>query len=231
MKTTNIRPKFLSAKNRRPWLFLTTFLLSAYPVTADFIIHVQNPWRSVDERKDTLFMIGNSVVGFYPGTKMKNEGDGWFYFIYKTPLDGNSSHGFQIVSYIPTIFSATDARLQYPAAGMLNIDSLFAQFSPAPAEIWIYVDAPSKPAEVFDHPKNGTAIHFSNLWSVASPQIIFRGRGGMSDRVSVYSLTGRSLLKAEPGSGIGFSCFSPQPLLVRVSHNGKTVSTRMNMKP
>ncbi len=169
-----IRPK-PSVKNwQREFAFAVFLLFSVFPASADYVIHVLNPWRDSDsvERKDTLWMLGNYVVGYYPGTKMINEGGGWFYYSYPQPLDKNQSHGFQIVSYVPTIYSPTDGRLLYPAARTLSIDSLFAQFSSQVTEIWIYIDDPKKSAQVLDHPKNGKVIHLFNPWPDNSPQII-----------------------------------------------------------
>ena len=179
MKTRYTRQIFSFHKRRLFMLSLGALFLSAFSVAADYVIHVQNPWADVAERKDTLFMIGNYVTGYYPGDRMVNEGGGWFYYIYPQPLDRNQSHGFQIVSYIPTQYSATDGALKYPATLTLSIDSLLALFSPQPTEIWIYIDGPNKPAQVLDHPKKGKVIHLFNPWPDNSPQIILGGRKPM----------------------------------------------------
>jgi fibro-slime domain-containing protein len=161
-------------------LFVAWGLLLTVSASADYVIHIQNPWRDSVERKDTLWMLGNYVVGYYPGVKMKPEGDNWFYYVYTTPLDKNQSHGFQVVSYIPTIYSATDAKLTFPAAKTLSIDSLFSQFPAGTTEIWIYVDSTAKKnSTVLDHPKNGKVIHLFNPWPDNSCQIIIQKRSPM----------------------------------------------------
>jgi hypothetical protein len=178
MNARYIVPKRPPRKSRRSWLLLAAFLLHAFPVSADYIIHVQNPWGDVEERKDTLYMIGNAVAGYFPGTKMVNEGGGWFYFIYP-PTEKYQANRFHLVSYIPTINSPTANSLRYPATISYSVDSLFAQFSPRTTEIWIYIDDPSKPAQVLDHPKNGKVIYLFNPWPDNSPQIIIGGRNPM----------------------------------------------------
>ncbi len=173
MKNQFIAQVHAVVKSRKSWLFLALFLFTAYPASAEYIIHVQHPWADDEERKDTLWMMGNNIVGYYPGTKMVNEGGGWFSYMYNT-LDKTQSNRFQIVSYIPTIYDIGAGALYYPAnkSNTYSIDSLFNLFSPKPTEIWIYITDPSKKPEILDHPKNGKVINLFNPWPDNSSQII-----------------------------------------------------------
>ena len=66
---------------------ITFFVIVMSRITfADFTIHILNPWYEDTSaaRRDTLRLSGNSEVGYYPGSPMVPEGEGWFLYTYKT---------------------------------------------------------------------------------------------------------------------------------------------------
>jgi hypothetical protein len=118
---------------------------------ADFTIHVLNPWENDTSAllRDSLRMAGNNEVGYYPGTTMIPEGNGWFYYTYKT-----ETVSFEIVDWIgPAEFQG---RVVYPKA--FRLDSLFALFPATTNELWIATNDTSDPPVITDYPPGTTRL-------------------------------------------------------------------------
>ena len=132
---------------------------------AGFTIHVLNPWKSDTSEllRDSLRMLGNNEVGYYPGTTMIPEGNGWFYYTYKT-----ETVSFEIVNWIgPASFQG---RVVYPKE--FRLDSLFTLFPSSTNELWIAITDTNVPAQVYDRPPGAKVLYLSNPWPNNSPQMI-----------------------------------------------------------
>src|SRR5271157_2601099 len=121
-------------------------------VFADFTIHVYNPWANDTSaaRRDSLRMVGNSDVGYYPGSSMQSEGGGWFYYTYTAVLKTDWTD-FNLVDWVGP--ASWQGYVSY--SHTFRIDSLFAQFPASTNEIWIVVNDTSQPPQVYDVPPHG----------------------------------------------------------------------------
>ena len=153
---------------------LTLFLCGS--VFADFTIHVYNPWANDTSaaRRDSLRMVGNAEVGYYPGSPMLSEGGGWFYYTYSTVLKTDWTD-FNLVDWVGP--AAWQGYVSY--SHTFRIDSLFAQFPPSTNEIWIVVNDTNQPPQVYDVPPHGKVIYLFNPWPDNSCQISIDGRPPM----------------------------------------------------
>jgi len=123
---------------------------------ADFTIHVLNPWENDTSalRRDSLRMVGNNEVGYYPGTSMTPEGGGWFYYTYKTHLKTDSLN-FIIADWIGP--GSWRGYVTYSKA--FRIDSLFAPFPASVNELWIAIPDTNQQPQIYDHFPGTTKIH------------------------------------------------------------------------
>jgi hypothetical protein len=107
---------------------------------AEFTIHILNPWANdpVADRRDSLRILGNAEVGFYPGILMNNEGNGWFYYFFKK-TDKTAPTGFSLVTWIGSNRESYNQRQIY--GKVLRIDSLFAMVADTVDEIWVELNS------------------------------------------------------------------------------------------
>jgi hypothetical protein len=92
--------------------FLLFILLFTQLAMAEFTIHILNPWANDPsaDRRDSLRILGNYEVGFYPGILMNSEGNGWFYYIFKTTVKTDSAR-FALVTWIGPNSQSYNARV------------------------------------------------------------------------------------------------------------------------
>jgi len=157
-------------------------LLLSSVVSAEFTIHILNPWAddAVADRRDSLRMLGNAHVGYYPGTLMKNEGNGWFYYVYPDSMKKSTSNiQFSLVTWIGDTSKSYNQRQLYGGVigggtgKVFYIDSLFAKVSPGVEEIWIELNSNStKPPIVREVPLNSKVINIFNPWPENSSKMI-----------------------------------------------------------
>jgi hypothetical protein len=149
-----LQEREISFKGGRMFRFLKIALFIVFfsqCTFSDFTIHVLNPWKNDTSEllRDSLRMSGNNEVGYYPGTTMIPEGNGWFYYTYKT-----ETVSFEIVDWIgPADYLG---RVVYPKA--FRLDSLFALFPATTNELWIAINDTSDPPVITDHPPGTTQI-------------------------------------------------------------------------
>ena len=84
----------------RNLLFSFVLLFFSQQVFAEFTIHILSPWRDDTSaaRREALRLSGNSEVGYYPGSDMIPEGEGWFAYTYKE-LD-KAGFSMDLLTYI-----------------------------------------------------------------------------------------------------------------------------------
>ncbi len=161
---------------------LLLILLLSSVVSAEFTIHILNPWADDAQahRRDSLRMLGNEHVGYYPGTLMHNEGNGWFYYVYPDSMK-NSTRNFEfmLVTWIGDTSKSYNQRQLYGGViggGTGNkyyIDSLFKEAGPGVEEIWIELDPnPSKKTVVRVTPEKSKVINIFNPWPENSSKMI-----------------------------------------------------------
>ncbi len=119
---------------------LLFILICTQLAMAEFTIHILNPWANDPsaDRRDSLRIIGNYEVGLYPGTLMNSEGNGWFYYIFKTTLKTDTV-GFSLVTWIGPNSQSYNQRIMYGGntGKRIRIDSLFAMVADDVDEIWV----------------------------------------------------------------------------------------------
>jgi hypothetical protein len=150
-------------------LFLVLIVLQA--AFAEFTIHILSPWKDDTEptRRDSLRMVGNSEVNYYPGSSMVSEGAGWFYYDYKT-IAINSQSSFKITTWIGKLTDYKDA-VTYGRS--FRIDSLFLKLPPGTEDIWVVPNPDTmKLPTVYTVPPNAKVINILNPWPENSPKII-----------------------------------------------------------
>ena len=145
-------------------------LIFSQSVIAEFTIHVLNPWKDDDavNLRDSLRMVGNAEVGYYPGSAMVSEGAGWFFYNYQT-VAKNSQTSFKITTWKGP--QPYDGAVTYGRT--FRIDSLFVNVPGTAEDIWVVLspDTTKFPA-VYATPPNGKVINIFNPWPENSPKII-----------------------------------------------------------
>jgi fibro-slime domain-containing protein len=168
-------------------------LLLSSVVSAEFTIHILNPWAddAVADRRDSLRMLGNAHVGYYPGTLMKNEGNGWFYYVYPDSMRKSSSNiQFSLVTWIGDTSKSFNQRQLYGGVigsgtgKVFYIDSLFAKVSTGVDEIWIELNSNStKPPVVRATPVKSKVVNIFNPWPATSPKMIVGKNAAVQMRI------------------------------------------------
>lgn len=152
----------------RNLLFSFALLIFTQQVFAEFTIHILSPWRDDTSaaRREALRLSGNSEVGYYPGSDMTPEGEGWFVYIYKEL--SNTGFTMDVVTWIGP--ERWRGEVKYPFT--LSVDSLFAPFPLTVNEIWIIIPDSTKPPLVYDVPPSSKVVNIFNPWPDNSPKII-----------------------------------------------------------
>lgn len=173
-------------------VMLLILLLSSV-VSAEFTIHILNPWvdDAVADRRDSLRMLGNAHVGYYPGTLMKSEGNGWFYYVYPDSMRNSTSKiQFSLVTWIGDTSKSFNQRQLYGGTigsgtgKVFYIDSLFAKVAAGVDEIWIELNPnPTKPPVVLATPVKSKVINIFNPWPANSPKMIVGKNAAVQMRI------------------------------------------------
>lgn len=163
-------------------------LLLSSVVSAEFTIHILNPWADDAEadRRDSLRMGGNNFVTYYPGTLMKNEGNGWFYIVYPDSMRNSYNNvSFYLVTWLGD--KDYNGRQAYGGTGngtSFYVDSLFKQVSPGVDEIWIELNSnPSRPPVVRTTPVKSKVINIFNPWPENSSKMIIGNNAPVQMRI------------------------------------------------
>lgn len=148
------------------FIFFLTFVAICHSINAQLTIHVLSPWRddNAEERRENLRVQGNEAVGYYPGTDMTSEGNGWFYYTYD-PLPQHSPV-MQFVNWIGPQLHVGRVEYSYK----FSIDSMLALYPTN--ELWIVILDTLQPPVIYDVPPNSKVIKLFNPWPDNSPQMI-----------------------------------------------------------
>ena len=148
-------------------------VLLSHPVSAQYTIHVLNPWASdtCAGHADSLRMLGNNTVGYYPGSSLTPEGGNWFFYVY--PTDALS---FQFVDWCGP--QAYQGSVSYHYS--INLDSTLMKFPVGTNEIWIVIpDTSQKPIISNQPPAGNKVVYFLSPWDIGAPTIQFNGNSSI----------------------------------------------------
>lgn len=209
-------------------------LLLSSVVSAEFTIHILNPWAddAVADRRDSLRMLGNAHVGYYPGTLMKNEGNGWFYYVYPDSMRKSSSNiQFSLVTWIGDTSKSYNQRQLYGGVigsgtgKVFYIDSLFAKVGPGVDEIWIELNSNStKPPIVRDAPVKSKVINIFNPWPATSPKMIVGKNAAVQMRIREDLCGWYRYYFVGPVENLGGVTFTDYFLKQKYTSNGLTTT-------
>ena len=145
-------------------------LLLGQSAFAQYTVHVLNPWISdtCSGHKDSLRMLGNNEVGYYPGTELTPEGGNWFFYIYKT----RAGLSFKFVDWCgPQPYQDT---VSYRYS--INLDSTLMRFPVGTNEIWIVIPGMFTPPIITNQPPAGNkVVYFLSPWEIGAPSVQFKG--------------------------------------------------------
>lgn len=164
---------------------------------ANIVIHVMNPWRADTSamRRESLRIVGNSVVGFYPGRPMIPEGNSWFYYNFTTFVNTDTIQ-FYLATWMGPIEGV--GIIQY--SRKFTIDSLFAQFPTTTREIWISIPDTSILPKIYDSPPGESRIQPYNIMKPMSAATDLSLSSNII-YVDIYDITGRCVQKLTKGKG------------------------------
>jgi fibro-slime domain-containing protein len=144
-------------------------VLLGHPVSAQYTIHVLNPWASdtCAGHADSLRMLGNNTVGYYPGSSLTPEGANWFFYVYQT-----RTLSFQFVDWCGP--QAYQGSVSYRYS--INLDSTLMNLPAGTNEIWIVIpDTSQKPIISAQPPAGNKVVYFLSPWDIGAPLVQFKG--------------------------------------------------------
>jgi fibro-slime domain-containing protein len=151
---------------------LFIILLLTHEGFTQVTVHVFNPWLhdTCAGHRDSLRMIGNSEVGYYPGTNMSPEGGGWFFYDYKNTHV--TAHSLYLIFSVTTWCGPASFNDQVKYRYNISIDSLQGLYPYGTFEFWITIPDTSQPPCIYNYLPHGKVLHFFNTWPETSPKMV-----------------------------------------------------------
>ncbi|HAJ80583.1 MAG TPA: hypothetical protein DCO75_12530 [Fibrobacteres bacterium] len=144
-------------------------------VSAQVTIHVVNPWRTdtCAWHRDSLRMVGNNYVGYYPGSSMAPEGADWFFYSYS-----DLTVPFTLTDWCGP--NSYDGLVTYRYK--LYLDSILMNLPSGTKNIWIVISDTTKLPTITSTPPAGynfKVIYFLNPWDIGGALIQYSGISSM----------------------------------------------------
>ena len=156
------------------YLLLVTIAINQ-SVSAQVTIHVLNPWRTdtCAWHRDSLRMVGNNYVGYYPGSSMAPEGADWFFYSYS-----DLTVPFKLTDWCGP--NSYDGLVTYRYT--LHLDSILMKLPSGTKNIWIVISDTTKLPTITSTPPTGSnfkVIYFLNPWDIGGALIQYSGLSSM----------------------------------------------------